>query len=770
MAAVDPGQDDGQGDVFERPMLPQQYKQCQAIIRNMKRNANVGPFLVPVDPVALGIPTYFEVIEHPMDLSTIEHKLTNAQYLNVRDFTKDMELMFDNCWKFNGVGSAIGVMASNLKKTYLKGMERMPTDASKPNMTMSRELSELALWERPKREPTQVTTPPEPRRSSASADTPRPAAAPHTSTPSKPTSSNDFMSKCKHIITELQKPKHLDYVAPFLVPVDWQALNIPEYPDIIKHPMDVSTVNKKLAKGKYRNLDEFVADMRLIFNNCYTFNQPGDPVYDMGKQSEKVFDKLLKKATSEGTTSTSSMQNEIYLNGEREASSADAESRKRKPISYAEEEDEPSEDDDDDDDDPKVKALEAQLAQMEKSLEYLKSLKKRKKAKKHKHRHHDDSHDTFAHDAQYSDFDTEKHRHQRQSIPADEYHGRLSRYVTTASSRRRRDTLSDYSTHHRLQLATRIGELNERQQTAIAEMVQKEVQEDGETGEIELDMEKLSTSLLWQIDDYVAEQLGQRPIVARPHQRQSSEDVTYSEYEESRARKTTSGKELRNGPGQAAQATPSPKAPTIPAKPHVTAAPALGIGLGLSQNKAPIKPTKNWVPLQKQPNGLAAKKASVEVKNEAVWAALADTQAKSTPKSGSSSPKPDAEWEKFQREANAKREKDRLIQQEMERVRAETDAKKVELARQEEARRLEMERIEREKREQEEKRIQTMREAARQRRDDEQNQAHVDLLEQSVMMARFERARYEDKESYRKMESDRIQKIRQLVVQRRAVV
>jgi Bromodomain len=210
-------------------------------------------------------------------------------------------------------------------------------------MAMSRELSELALWERPKREPTQVTTPSGPRRSSASADTPRPVAASHTSTPLKSTFSNDFVSKCKHIITELQKPKHLEYITPFLAPVDWQALNIPEYPDIIKHPMDLSTVDKNLANGRYQKLDEFVADMRLIFNNCYTFNRPGDPVYDMGKRSEKLFDKLLEKTISEGSTSTSSMQNGIYLNGEREASSADAESRKRKPISYAEEEDKPSE-------------------------------------------------------------------------------------------------------------------------------------------------------------------------------------------------------------------------------------------------------------------------------------------------------------------------------------------------------------------------------------------------------------------------------------------
>jgi hypothetical protein len=38
---------------------------------------------------------------------------------------------------------------------------------------------------------------------------------------------------------------------PFLEPVDWKALGIPDYPTIIKNPMDLGTISKKLKENKY---------------------------------------------------------------------------------------------------------------------------------------------------------------------------------------------------------------------------------------------------------------------------------------------------------------------------------------------------------------------------------------------------------------------------------------------------------------------------------------------------------------------------------------
>uniref|UniRef100_A0A803TJ14 RING-type E3 ubiquitin transferase n=1 Tax=Anolis carolinensis TaxID=28377 RepID=A0A803TJ14_ANOCA len=52
--------------------------------------------------------------------------------------------------------------------------------------------------------------------------------------------------------------------------------SIPNYYKIIKKPMDLSTVKKKLQKKHsqhYQTPDDFVADVRLIFKNCERFNE-----------------------------------------------------------------------------------------------------------------------------------------------------------------------------------------------------------------------------------------------------------------------------------------------------------------------------------------------------------------------------------------------------------------------------------------------------------------------------------------------------------------
>ncbi|KAK3676252.1 transcription initiation at TATA-containing promoter protein [Recurvomyces mirabilis] len=58
-------------------------------------------FLEPVNPIELDIPTYFKVIEHSMDLSTIGFKLSNGDYHSPRAFKVDLDLMVQNSLLFN---------------------------------------------------------------------------------------------------------------------------------------------------------------------------------------------------------------------------------------------------------------------------------------------------------------------------------------------------------------------------------------------------------------------------------------------------------------------------------------------------------------------------------------------------------------------------------------------------------------------------------------------------------------------------------------------
>lgn len=107
---------------------------------------------------------------------------------------------------------------------------------------------------------------------------------------------NDAQMKfCAQVLRELRKNKYRNINYPFLAPVDIVALNIPDYPSIIKHPMDMSTIERKLNEGDYETAEDFEADIRLMFNNCYTYNPPVTPVYKMGKELESIFDEKWKQ-------------------------------------------------------------------------------------------------------------------------------------------------------------------------------------------------------------------------------------------------------------------------------------------------------------------------------------------------------------------------------------------------------------------------------------------------------------------------------------------
>lgn len=54
--------------------------------------------------------------------------------------------------------------------------------------------------------------------------------------------------------------------------MDPVALNIPHYPNVIKHPMDFTTIRTKLSYNAYDSEADFNADMNLIFDNCILFN------------------------------------------------------------------------------------------------------------------------------------------------------------------------------------------------------------------------------------------------------------------------------------------------------------------------------------------------------------------------------------------------------------------------------------------------------------------------------------------------------------------
>ncbi|XP_071440826.1 bromodomain adjacent to zinc finger domain protein 2A-like isoform X2 [Hetaerina americana] len=75
---------------------------------------------------------------------------------------------------------------------------------------------------------------------------------------------------------------------PFLLPVNTK--QFPTYRKIIRSPMDLSTVRRRLQDGTYKSRDDFRTDIRLIFNNCETFNEDDSPVGKAGHGMRSFFE------------------------------------------------------------------------------------------------------------------------------------------------------------------------------------------------------------------------------------------------------------------------------------------------------------------------------------------------------------------------------------------------------------------------------------------------------------------------------------------------
>ena len=76
---------------------------CAEIIKFVSdKDASTGKFFnEPVDPVAHGIPTYYQIINEPMDLGTIQRKMDANEILTPEEFGRLVRLVFENAMTFN---------------------------------------------------------------------------------------------------------------------------------------------------------------------------------------------------------------------------------------------------------------------------------------------------------------------------------------------------------------------------------------------------------------------------------------------------------------------------------------------------------------------------------------------------------------------------------------------------------------------------------------------------------------------------------------------
>ncbi|XP_044073969.1 bromodomain adjacent to zinc finger domain protein 2B-like isoform X3 [Siniperca chuatsi] len=91
---------------------------CRVLLAELEAHQDAWPFLTPVNHKA--VPGYRKVIKKPMDFSTIREKLTNNLYFNLETFIIDVNLVFENCEKFNEDDSEIGRAGHSMRRFFDK--------------------------------------------------------------------------------------------------------------------------------------------------------------------------------------------------------------------------------------------------------------------------------------------------------------------------------------------------------------------------------------------------------------------------------------------------------------------------------------------------------------------------------------------------------------------------------------------------------------------------------------------------------------------------
>ncbi|XP_044189308.1 bromodomain-containing protein 3-like isoform X2 [Thunnus albacares] len=329
------------------------------VIRSLWRHHFAWPFHSPVDAVALGLSDYHKIITSPMDLGTIKKRLENNYYWSASECLQDFNTMFTNCYIYNKPTDDIVLMALALEKIFLQKVAQMPQSEvellphaakgkGKKSSISGGQVGSVTtcpsgttVTSQPSNSYTPSSSSSTPKQSSQTAvkkglkrteDTTtdlssaviislsdlseskrRREGAGRAVNPSK----NNFDEKesplqeneqgrlseqleyCNNILKEMLSKKHAAYAWPFYKPVDTEALQLHDYHDIIKYPMDLSTVKKKMDGQEYQDAQGFAADVRLIFSNCYKYNPQHHDVVTKARRLQGVFEKRFAKMPDE---------------------------------------------------------------------------------------------------------------------------------------------------------------------------------------------------------------------------------------------------------------------------------------------------------------------------------------------------------------------------------------------------------------------------------------------------------------------------------------
>lgn len=104
-----------------------------------------------------------------------------------------------------------------------------------------------------------------------------------------PRDADPFIVDCYHVWKSVNDSK---IALPFRKPVTTR--DAPEYFEVVKHPMDLSTVRKHLEDGTIATPEDFYSEMLLICSNAVLFNDAESDLYELAQELRQMIRKAVK--------------------------------------------------------------------------------------------------------------------------------------------------------------------------------------------------------------------------------------------------------------------------------------------------------------------------------------------------------------------------------------------------------------------------------------------------------------------------------------------
>ena len=106
-------------ELAREPRHGPHFNELRRFLYKIQNHKQAWPFLHPVNKD--DVPDYYDAIESPMDLSTVEERLLQDYYTTPKDLVSDLKLIVSNCRKYNDATTIYTKCAVKLDK-YMWGL------------------------------------------------------------------------------------------------------------------------------------------------------------------------------------------------------------------------------------------------------------------------------------------------------------------------------------------------------------------------------------------------------------------------------------------------------------------------------------------------------------------------------------------------------------------------------------------------------------------------------------------------------------------------